>query len=167
MRPGTAGLGREPPRCRAAPVRTCFMRRKSQSDALDQRQRRPDPEEEPRSRRRRLPDSDEERNPEAAAEAADEDDEDEDETELDEAPAPAEELDEGYTSGPDDALGLYLRQMGAIPLLNRINEIEVARRLERARDRFRRAAMLCPAILERALQMFEKVRAGQLAFDPT
>src|SRR5262245_20294027 len=36
-------------------------------------------------------------------------------------------------SGPDDALGLYLRQMGAIPLLSRKEEVTLAERLERAR----------------------------------
>jgi len=47
-----------------------------------------------------------------------------------EAPAAAAEdaeLDTG--NAPDDALGLYLRQMGAIPLLNRDQELTLARRL--------------------------------------
>ena len=73
---------------------------------------------------------------------------------------------EAANHGPDDALGLYLRQMGAIPLLNRANEIEVAQRLERARGRFRVAALRCGFILRRALSMFEKIHAGQMAFDP-
>jgi RNA polymerase primary sigma factor len=77
----------------------------------------------------------------------------------------AEEL-EASNHGPDDALGLYLRQMGAIPLLNRANEIEVARRLETARVRFRVAALRCGAIAQRALSMFERINAGQMAFDP-
>ncbi len=68
--------------------------------------------------------------------------------------------------GPDDALGLYLRQMGAIPLLNRINEIEVAKRLERSRIRFRVAALRCRFILQKAMVMFEKINAGQMALDP-
>src|SRR5262245_37259486 len=36
-------------------------------------------------------------------------------------------------NGPDDALGLYLKQMGAIPLLNRTEELVLAEKLERAR----------------------------------
>src|SRR4051812_25276671 len=53
---------------------------------------------------------------------------DPDDTALEEdgpAAAVAEEApaEEDYTSGPDDALGLYLRQMGAIPLLNREREL--------------------------------------------
>src|SRR5262245_2581535 len=147
--------------------RTCFMRRNSQSEPIDQRQLRHDPEEEPRGRRRRLPDDDE-RDTEIAADESADDDEDEDEDDAsDDAALGAEEVEEGYTSGPDDALGLYLRQMGAIPLLNRVNEIEVAQRLEKARDRFRRAALVCTPLLRRALHMFERVQAGQLAFDPT
>src|SRR5262245_9878109 len=54
---------------------------------------------------------------------------------------PAEEKDADEPTGPDDALGLYLRQMGAIPLLNRQQELDLARRLERARTRYRRAAL--------------------------
>src|SRR6478609_5404009 len=53
--------------------------------------------------------------------------------------APAEE---DYASGPDDALGLYLRQMGSIPLLNRQRELDLAQRLEYHRNRFRSATLL-------------------------
>ena len=78
-----------------------------------------------------------------------------------------DEVDTEVSHGPDDALGLYLRQMGAIPLLNRDRELEVARRLERKRNRFRFAALRCAPILKRAHHIFERVQAGQLAFDPT
>src|SRR5271154_6142716 len=76
----------------------------------------------------------------------------------------AEELEPGH--GPDDALGLYLRQMGAIPLLNRVNEIEVATRLERARNRFRISSLRCCFILHKTITMFEKINAGQTPLDP-
>jgi len=68
--------------------------------------------------------------------------------------------------GADDALGLYLRQMGAIPLLNRAQELALARRLETARRRFRRAVLSSGRILGQVQEMFEHVRAGQLAIDP-
>lgn len=79
-----------------------------------------------------------------------------------------QELDEIESSsrGADDALGLYLRQMGAIPLLKRNAEIEVAMKLERARDRFRAAAFRSSYLLNKALSTFTAVHAGQLAFDP-
>jgi RNA polymerase primary sigma factor len=80
---------------------------------------------------------------------------------------PPEETSEEGLSGPDDALGLYLRQMGSIPLLSRDREIEVAKRLEAARERFRKAVLHCTPLVRRAVHMFERVRAGQLAVDPT
>src|SRR5258708_209511 len=56
------------------------------------------------------------------------------------APAAAEGETEDSHS-PDDALGLYLRQMGAIPLLNRDQEVALAKRLEMRRRRYRHAAL--------------------------
>jgi RNA polymerase primary sigma factor len=69
--------------------------------------------------------------------------------------------------GPDDALGLYLRQMGMIPLLKRDEELAMARRLENARERYRRAAFLCPTIIRRIQQTFTRVVQGQIQIDPT
>ncbi len=80
---------------------------------------------------------------------------------ADEAPAEDE-----YTGGPDDALGLYLRQMGSIPLLNREKELALAKRLEHHRNRFRGAALLCPRLLTRVLEKFEQIAAGQTPIDP-
>jgi len=80
-----------------------------------------------------------------------------------EAEAPAEE---DYASGPDDALGLYLRQMGAIPLLNREKERALALRLEHQRNRFRRAALLCVRVLNRVAEKFDQIAAGQVPIDP-
>lgn len=82
--------------------------------------------------------------------------------ELDEEP-PVEE--DG--SSPDDALGVYLRQMGAIPLLNRDQELALAERLEVRRDRFRHAAMCNWRTLERIAETYEKIAAGELALDPS
>src|SRR5262245_17149518 len=64
------------------------------------------------------------------------------------------------TAGADDALSLYLKQMGAIRLLSREEEVELSGRLERARRRFRRAAMYSPHVLGRLLETFEEARAG-------
>ncbi len=54
--------------------------------------------------------------------------------------AEVEELDED-AHAPDDALGLNLRQMGAIPLLTRDQELKLAKQLEMRRRRYRFAAM--------------------------
>jgi RNA polymerase primary sigma factor len=95
------------------------------------------------------------------------DDTDAEGVESPEAVVTPDEIDESYSYGPDDALGLYLRQMGSIPLLCRADEIEVAKRLELRRDRFRFAALRCPELLLRSLIMFEKVANDELALDPT
>jgi RNA polymerase primary sigma factor len=75
------------------------------------------------------------------------------------------ETDAGQS--PDDTLGLYLRQMGAIPLLNRKEELALSKRLETARRRYRHAALLSWQVLDRVTTTFERVLAGQLAVDPT
>ncbi len=82
---------------------------------------------------------------------------------------PAEEAahSEDYASGPDDALGLYLRQMGAIRLLTRAEELSLATSLERHRNRFRAAALYCAYIVGLAKHTFERVQAGHAPIDPT
>jgi RNA polymerase primary sigma factor len=76
----------------------------------------------------------------------------------DEAPA--------LSNGPDDALGLYLRQMGSIPLLSREEELALAERLERARGRFRRAALFNWLTLDKVLGVFERIQRGEVPIDP-
>jgi len=70
-----------------------------------------------------------------------------------------EEL-EGDSHAPDDALGLYLRQMGAIPLLNREQEVALAKRLENKRRRYRLSALANWRTLTLVVEIFEKVLAG-------
>jgi len=82
-------------------------------------------------------------------------------------PDPTEPIDPEGANSPDDALGLYLRQMGAIPLLNRQQELTLARRLEHTRNRFRHAALSNWLTLRRVIETFERVHAGKLALDPT
>ncbi len=102
---------------------------------------------------------------------ADEFDEDEEDTALEsgDTRSPADEeapAEEEYASGPDDALGLYLRQMGAIPLLTRDRELALAQKLEHHRDRFRRASLLCVRVLTRVAEKFGQIAAGQAPIDP-
>jgi RNA polymerase primary sigma factor len=78
----------------------------------------------------------------------------------------AEEETSGSTGGADDALGLYLKQMGAIPLLNREKELSLAMRLEKSRKRYRRAVLFSWWSIERIVGMFERIQAGQLPIDP-
>jgi len=92
---------------------------------------------------------------------------DADEEAAEEAVAPAEAAEGEDAHAPDDALGLYLRQMGAIPLLSRDQELALAERLEFKRRRYRHAAMMNWRTLAAIVETFERVRAGQLALDPT
>jgi RNA polymerase primary sigma factor len=77
-----------------------------------------------------------------------------------------ETVREDKSGGADDALGLYLRQMGSIPLLKRDQEIAIAKRLESARSRFRKTALLCPYIVARVVHLFDRVKAGHIQLDP-
>jgi RNA polymerase primary sigma factor len=81
-------------------------------------------------------------------------------------PGDPEEFDED-AHAPDDALGLYLRQMGAIPLLTRDQELRLAMRLEFRRERYRHAAMTCWRTLARVADTFQCVLNQDLALDPT
>src|SRR5262249_9733571 len=60
----------------------------------------------------------------------------------------------GEAAHAEDALGLYLQQMGSIPLLNRSQESELAQRLDRARQRFRHAALCDWAAITHVLDTF-------------
>lgn len=91
-------------------------------------------------------------------------DEDAEEDEDDTLLEPADRSD--HSGGADDALGLYLRQMGSIPLLSRDKEIALAKKLERHRERFRQAALLCPRVLARVSEKFAQVAAGETPIDP-
>ena len=71
------------------------------------------------------------------------------------------------SSAADDALGLYLRQMGAIPLLNRDQELALAVRLEMRRSRYRHAALVNWRTLGEVVRVFERVLADECALDPT
>jgi RNA polymerase primary sigma factor len=69
------------------------------------------------------------------------------------------------TPHADPALAVYLRQMGAISLLNRKQELALAERLERLRSRYRHAAFLHPQVLAQVVETFEKIQAGLLPLD--
>lgn len=79
---------------------------------------------------------------------------------------PEEEEYPTASNGPDDALGLYLRQMGSIPLLSRGQELALAQRLERARARFRRAVLFSWLTLDKVQNVFERILRGDMPIDP-
>jgi RNA polymerase primary sigma factor len=83
-----------------------------------------------------------------------------------------DEQGEEYASRPgesaaigEDAVRIYLNQIGRIPLLTRDEELAIARRLYDARRRFRTGLMECDFVLRAAVGILERVQAGQLPFD--
>ncbi|NBO92899.1 MAG: RNA polymerase sigma factor RpoD/SigA [Planctomycetia bacterium] len=86
---------------------------------------------------------------------------------LDELPPGEVDEVEDDAQAPDDALGLYLRQMGAIPLLSRDQELSLAKQLEHQRERYRHAALSNWYTIRLVNDAFMRVQAGKLALDPT
>src|SRR5262245_50153537 len=65
----------------------------------------------------------------------------------------------------DDALTIYLKQMGAIPMLRADQEQRLVRRLDTARRRYRRAVLSTWHALGRLLETFEGIAAGGQALE--
>ncbi len=64
-----------------------------------------------------------------------------------------------YTGDP---VRVYLREMGAIPLLTRQREVDLARRMERGKDRMLRAISRSPLILAEVLEIYDRIKRGGL-----
>lgn len=67
----------------------------------------------------------------------------------------------------DDPIRMYLSQMAVIPLLTRDEEISLAKRIEIARKRYRRAVVSCNYALTATTETLKRVYAGELPFDRT
>ncbi|MEW4491068.1 RNA polymerase sigma factor RpoD [Thalassoglobus sp. JC818] len=77
---------------------------------------------------------------------------------------------EGETGGGrmiDDPVRMYLSQMGEIPLLTRQEEIDLAKKIEFTRKRFRRALLECHYVSVEAYETLLRVESGELPFDRT
>ena len=64
----------------------------------------------------------------------------------------------------DDPVCQYLRQIGRYPLLTRQQEIDLAKRVELTRRRFRRSMLECDFVLRKAVDLLKSVQAGELSF---
>ena len=62
---------------------------------------------------------------------------------------------------------MYLTQMGEIPLLTRKQEIELAKRIENTRQRFRAKLLECNYVIQSAYKVLHRVHNGELPFDRT
>ncbi len=67
----------------------------------------------------------------------------------------------------DDPIRMYLTQMGQIPLLTRIDEISLARKIEITRMAFRRKMLQCEYCARNALDLLQQVQTGMMSFDRT
>ena len=67
-----------------------------------------------------------------------------------------------YTADP---VWVYLREMGAVPLLTRQREVDLVRRMERGKDRMRRAISRSPLILAEVLEIYECIKRGDLELE--
>src|SRR3954470_20494482 len=77
-----------------------------------------------------------------------------------------EDLDE-ISRRIDDPVRMYLTQMGEIPLLTREQEINLAKRIEITRKKFRRKVLECHFALALVVDVLKKVNEGELPFDRT
>ncbi len=67
----------------------------------------------------------------------------------------------------DDPVRMYLTQMGEIPLLNRKQEISLARKIELTRMCFRRKMLESDYCAANAVEILQQVMEGTLSFDRT
>ncbi|HSG71326.1 MAG TPA: RNA polymerase sigma factor RpoD [Planctomycetaceae bacterium] len=79
----------------------------------------------------------------------------------------AELAPEDRTRKIDDPVRMYLTQMGEIPLLTRVQEISLAKKIEITRKRFRRQLLESDYAMKTALDILTKVHSGNLPFDRT
>lgn len=104
------------------------------------------------------------------SEAEEREGESENDTTLEEVQKEIEELtflveEEGRRI--DDPVRMYLTQMGEIPLLDRKQEIALAKKIEVTRKRFRRKVLECDGILRQVVDTLKRVHSGELPFDRT
>jgi RNA polymerase primary sigma factor len=62
----------------------------------------------------------------------------------------------------DDPVKMYLKQMGSISLLSRENEIELAKKIEEAEERFKRAALVTKSIRNEILSVANDILEGKV-----
>ncbi len=83
-----------------------------------------------------------------------------------------EELPEGEEAAPqeesiytDDPVRVYLREMGAVPLLTREGEVNLARRMERGKLRMHRAISRSPLVQHLVLEWADQLKRGEEELD--
>ena len=79
--------------------------------------------------------------------------------------AAVEEHAEERSNLTDDPVRVYLREMGAVRLLNRQAEVDLAQRMERGTLRRQKALSRSPMLRKMALGMYENAIAGESALE--
>jgi RNA polymerase primary sigma factor len=88
----------------------------------------------------------------------------EEEASVEEEPAVEEEEEFEYPGGikGNDPVRLYLKEMGAIPLLNREGEVTLAKRIEDGEREIVSSVKGCSIALDELFKVGEKLKAGEL-----
>src|SRR5712692_3492191 len=71
------------------------------------------------------------------------------------------EIAAGSAEKTNDPVRMYLREMGAVPLLTRAGEVEIARRIERGQHAVLKALSRSPIVLQELLEMADALRRGE------
>src|SRR5580704_13451113 len=77
----------------------------------------------------------------------------------------AEEVTSEPSPYSDDFVRVYLREMGAVSLLTRQGEIDLARRMERGKLRVRKVLSRSPLVQQMIVDLHEQVRHGETKLD--
>ncbi|MGC8792250.1 MAG: RNA polymerase sigma factor RpoD [Bryobacteraceae bacterium] len=65
----------------------------------------------------------------------------------------------------DDPVRVYLREMGAVPLLTREGEVDLARRMERGKLKMQKAISRSPLVQRAIADLAEKIKKGEVDLD--
>ena len=71
------------------------------------------------------------------------------------------ELPAGAMEKTNDPVRMYLREMGAVPLLTRAGEVEIARRIERGQSSVLKALSRSPIVIKMLFGLAEELRRGE------
>ncbi len=83
---------------------------------------------------------------------------------LEESEEPADlELAAGAGEKTNDPVRVYLREMGAVPLLTREGEVEIAKRMERGERAVRKALSRSPLVIQELLRIANDVDLGRVS----